>query len=221
MTRRGLLLLPGTLTACSVLPDRPFIPTRLHALDPQRPGARVARPGREALLLRSMGAAPGLEGRGLRRLRPDGVLEIAFYEEWVAPPAGLAEQALRTWLIASGRFPAVAAPGTRGPAPLILETQLNALEVLPGPGDGQREGHGLARAGLGALLLREAGGALAAGVIGQRVFTATAPVPAAPPEARGAAEAAGMAAALGAVFVELEAWLAASLATRPPSRGGA
>lgn len=203
MRRRRALALAGLLGGCSVLPDRPFVETRLHALAPRRSAPPAPRPVGPALLLRSLGHAPGLEARGLRRVLPDGTLDIAFYEQWLAPPAELAEAALREWLIESRLFAAVAAPGTRLRTPLILEAELSALEALPA--------RGIARAGLGALLLREGDGAGEARVIGQRSFTATAPIPEAPPDRTGQAQATAMAAALAEAFAALEAWLVARL----------
>ena len=208
-TRRAALLgvpLLGVLAlgGCSVLPDRPFVPTRRHALTPPRPPGMPPAPGTgQVLLLRGLRAAPGQEVRGLRRIRPDGTLDVAFYEEWLAPPAELAEAALRQWLIASGGFSAVAAPGTRLATPLILEAELTALEALPGAGT--------ARAGLAALLLRESGPLSEAQVLTQRSFTATTPLPPSTAEDAGLAQANAMTAALGNVFAEVERWLVSNV----------
>jgi ABC-type uncharacterized transport system auxiliary subunit len=121
-------------------------------------------------------------------------VEVAAYEEWLAPPAELAELALRQWLVASGRFTAVTAPGSRLATSLILETELLALQVEP---DG-------ARAALGALLLRQAEGLGEARPLGQAVLEARVPVaPGAPAPLR----AASMQAALGQAFAQLEAWI--------------
>lgn len=193
------------LGACSVLPDRPFVPTRRHALSPARPaGAPRPRATGQVLLLRAVRAAPGQEARGLRRIAENGTLDVAFYEEWLAPPAELAEAALRQWLIAGGGFSAVAAPGTRLPTPLILEAELTSLEAMPA--------QGMARAGLAALLLREAGPLADARVVAQRSFTATAPLARATGEEAGIAQAAAMTDAMGRVFAELEAWLLSNVA---------
>ncbi|MFN3448001.1 MAG: hypothetical protein ACK44F_04830 [Roseococcus sp.] len=199
--RRALLGLPLLLGACSVLPERPYVETRRHPLAPARIGAPAPAGSGRVLLLRTLRAAPGLEARGLRRVRPDGTLDLAFYEEWLAPPAELAEQALREWLIASGLFAAVAAPGTRLATPLILEAELTALDY--------RLAEGQARAGLAVLLLREGAGAAEARVIAQRLVTGT---------ARGGeggdpglVQAAAMAEALRAAFLALESWLASLL----------
>lgn len=195
--RRALLALPFVSAGCTVLPDRPFVETRRHPLAPARAGGPVATGSGRVLLLRSLRVAPGLEARGLRRVRADGTLDIAFYEEWLAPPAELAEQALREWLIASGLFAAVAAPGTRLRTPLILEAELTALEL--------RLADGEARAALGVLLLREGEGAAEARVIGQRLVTGTARM--APGGEPGLVQASAMAAALEAAFAQLEGWL--------------
>ncbi|MCX8133022.1 MAG: ABC-type transport auxiliary lipoprotein family protein [Roseococcus sp.] len=199
--RRALVAVPLLAGACSVLPERPFVEARRHPLAPARSGAPVAAGSGRVLLLRTLRAAPGLEARGLHRVRPDGTRDLAHYEEWLAPPAELAEQALREWLIASGLFAAVAAPGTRLATPLIMEAELTALDYRLA----ERE----ARAGLAVLLLRESGGAAEARVIAQRLVSGT---------ARGAAEgdpglvqAAAMAEALRAAFLALEAWLASLL----------
>lgn len=202
--RRGALLGLIGLGGCSVLPDRPFVPTRRHALSPERPPGLPRPPTTgQVLLLRTMRPAAGQEVRGLRRIAANGTLDIAFYEEWLAPPAELAEAALRQWLIAGGGFSAVAAPGTRLATPLVLEAELTALEALPAQGQ--------ARAGVAALLLRETGALGDVQVLAQRSFIATAPLAASTAEEAGLAQAAAMKAALGRVFAELEAWMMASI----------
>jgi cholesterol transport system auxiliary component len=193
MNRRHLLGLPLLAAGCSVLPDRPFIESQRFALEPRREGPPGART-RHALLLRTMRAAPGLEQRGLRRLRADGSVAVAPYEEWLAPPADLAELALRGWLVASGRFSAVTAPGSRLNTSLILETELLVLQV---------EG-GTARAGLSALLLVQGGVIGDPRPLGQTIAispfsiaeTASAPI-----------QAAAMQAALGGALRDLESWI--------------
>lgn len=199
--RRALLTLPLALAACTVLPDRPFVETRRHPLMAARSGGRVATGSGRVLLLRTLRAAPGLEARGLRRVRADGTLDVAFYEEWLAPPAELAEQALREWLIAAGLFTAVAAPGTRLRTPLILEAELTALEF--------RIAEGEARAALAVLLLREGEGLAEARVVGQRLVSgrAQARAGAGEGEAPGLVQAGAMTAALAVALQELEGWL--------------
>lgn len=197
MIRRLFLGLPVLAAGCSVLPDRPFIESQRFTLSPQRegpPGRRL----RHALLLRSMRAAPGMEVRGLRRVRAEGRVEVAPYEEWLAPPAELAELALRQWLVASGRFTAVTAPGSRLATLLVLETELVALQI---EADG-------ARATLGALLLRQADGLGSAQLLGQTLIEARISVP---PDADAARRAATMQAALGQGFAQLEAWISAAV----------
>jgi len=206
MKRRLILAFPFSVAGCSVLPDRPFIESRRFVLDPRREGPSAERPrhagphaSRHAILLRSMRAAPGLEQRGLRRLRADGRLEVAPYEEWMAPPAELAEQALRQWLVASGQFSAVTAPGSRLETALILETELLALEIGP-------EG---ARAAMAVLLLIRASGLGEPRPIGQ---TRLESVIAVPSSAEGGAPAVAIRAvamqeALGRVLSGLESWI--------------
>lgn len=197
MNRRLLLGLPLLGAGCSVLPDRPFIESQRFALEPRRAGPPGART-RHALLLRTMRTAPGLEHRGLRRLRADGSVEVAPYEEWLAPPADLAELALRQWLVASGRFTAVTAPGSRLTTSLILETELLILQI---------EG-GVARTALAALLLTQGSGAGEARPLGQTAVegrfslsgAATAPN-----------QVTGMQAALGLAFADLESWIVSTV----------
>ncbi len=195
----GLLALPG----CSLLPDRPFIETRRFPLNPTRPAdAPPRRQGRDAVLVRDMRAGPGLDARGLRSIRPDGTLAAAPYAEWAAPPAEAAEAAMREWLRASGLFAGVALPGSRISAPLVLESELVALEQ-----DSPRS----ARAAISALLVQETG---LAGVRlrGQFVARGTAALQG---EGHGAS-AQAMGEALGAALAALEAELARILSTPAP-----
>jgi cholesterol transport system auxiliary component len=194
--RRALLTaLPALLAGCSVFPDRPNVPVRRYILDPRRPSRQAPRAGAPVLLVRRVRGVPGLQELGLRRARVDGSFEVLFYEEWIAPPADLAEAALRSWLQASGLFAAVVAPGSRLDAPLVLELQLTALEAVPPAGE--------ARAALAGVLLREE--RLSARVIAPFEVTGTAPLP---PDALAPAEARAMEAALAEAFARLEAVLA-------------
>ncbi len=197
MNRRAVLLpLPLALAGCGL--SRPYVESRRYPLEPRRPGP-PRRPGREALLLRPLRAGAGLDGRGLRRLRADGAVEVAPYDEWLAPPADLAEASLRDWLREARIVPAVTAPGSRLAAPLILEAELLRLEVA-GP---------VARARLGALLLRDAGGLGNPRVLAQSVLDGTA----AAPEGPGwAGIASALQSALGDAFGQMEAWLATAIA---------
>ncbi len=191
------LALPLLAAGCSVLPDRPFIESQRFTLSPRReglPGRRL----RHALLLRTMRVAPGMEQRGLRRVPAPGRVEVAPYEEWLAPPAELAELALRQWLVASGRFTAVTAPGSRLETYLVLEAELVALQVEP---DG-------ARAALGALLLRQAEGLGEARVLEQTLVQGRSPVALG---ADASQRAAAMQAALGQAFAQLESWIVSNV----------
>lgn len=200
MNRRSLplLLAPLALGACSILPDRPNVPVRRYALSPRRPAAVAAAARAPVLLLRRLRAVPGLQDLGLRRLRVDGAYEFLPYEEWIAPPADLADAALLAWLQASGLFAAVVQAGTRAEAALVLEPQLTVLETVPAVGE--------ARAAIGAVLLREE--RLASRVVTTVSVGGTAPLAAnaTPPQMVLAMEA-----ALGAAFGRLEAALAPHL----------
>jgi len=200
MKRRLLLTLPLLAGGCSLLPSRPYIETRRYGLEPRRPASMPRAPApRGAILLRTLRSGPGMEVRGLRQLNPDGTLGVAFYDEWLAPPAELVEAALREWLIASGAFSAVAAPGSRLSTPFILEAEVVALQAEPTQ----------ARAGMTALLLGQAEGLADPRVLAQRRLEAVVPLPA---DAAPSVQAAGMQMALGRLFAELEAWLVSSVA---------
>jgi hypothetical protein len=195
--RRRAILAALPLAACSggIFPDRPSVPVRRYLLSPRRPSTEPPRPDAPVLLLRRLRGIPGLQEVGLRRARPDGAYDIIPYEEWVAPPADLAEPALRSWLTASGLYSAVVAPGSRAEAPLVLEAQLTVLEGAPFAGE--------ARAGLSGVLLREERSTTR--VVSSFEVTGTAPLAA---DADPPTLAAAMAVALGHAFGRLEAVLA-------------
>jgi cholesterol transport system auxiliary component len=197
MPRRSLLLAAIALAGCSVLPDRPYIPTERFPLEPRRTGAPRTGRGRRTLLLRTLRAGAGLETRNLRVLRPDGTESVDFYAEWAAPPAEATEQSLRRWLIDSRLFSAILAPGSRLTPDYVMEGELTALIA------DQRAG--VARAELTLLLVDERNGSR---LVGQLVTDGTAPLPGgtAPPTPAQAADA--MSAALGNALASLEQALA-------------
>ena len=209
MRRRSLLAgsaaLAALLPGCSVLPERPYREVRRFALTAPRPSRAEPSPAAPVLLLRDVRAAPGLDARGLRALAADGQVSQTFWAEWLAPPADLAGEALRGWLLASGRFSAITAPGSRLRAPLVLEAELLTLHTEPAAR--------LARAGMAALLLADEAGRDGPRVLGQFTFSATAPLPAGDDPGLAAA---AMAAALGGVLAQREEKLLAALP--PPGR---
>ncbi len=208
MNRRLFLAVLPALAGCSVLPDRPYQEARRFALAPEPPRSLPPAPGGPVLLLRPMRAAPGLDTRGLRSVAADGSVTQAFWDEWSAPPAELAEEALRRWLVTSGRYAAVTAAGSRLRANLVLEAELTKLEAWPAQGQ--------ARAAMAALLLTESEGGEPR-VIGQFLPSGTAPIGGG--ERPGAAELAqAMQAALGACLAALDAELARHGSGRPAAR---
>lgn len=206
MTRRALLL-AALLPGCSVLPNRPYRETERFLLAPERPpGPAPARRG-PVLLLRTLRAAPGMDQRGLRVIGPGERVTEEYWAEWTAPPADLVEEALRRWLVASGRFAAVTAPGSRQRAGLILEGELTRLQAEPVTG--------IARATLSALLLADGTGE--SRVLQQFIVEGTAPLPGgARPDGRvmPAEAAAAMNAALGNALATLERQLVAAIGKR-------
>lgn len=194
--RRPLLIAP-LLAACSVLPDRPYVETRRFPLEPRREGPPRRGPARRTLLLRTLRAGAGMETRRLRTIRPDGTEVLDFYAEWAAPPAEVAEQALRRWLIDSRLFAAILAPGSRLAPDLVLEGEITRLAAL--------QGEGAARAELALVLVDERNGSR---LLGQMVASGAAPLASgtAAPSAEEAAQA--MVAALGQALRSLEEALA-------------
>jgi cholesterol transport system auxiliary component len=129
MRRRLLLAGAAVIAGCSVLPQHPSVQRREWPLEVARvPELPPRRRGR-VLLVRSVRAAPGLEERGLQWLQPDGSVHVDFYEEWAVPPAQAVEDELRQWLGDAGLFSAVATPGSRLNADLVLEGELTAFSA--------------------------------------------------------------------------------------------
>jgi len=207
MTRRALLLAALALPACSVLPDRPYQTTQRFILAPERPPGPPPTKRGPVLLLRTMRAAPGLDQRGLRVLGARDDVTVDFWNEWTAPPADLVEEALRRWLVASGRLAAVTAPGSRQRAELILEAELTRLQAEPA--------NGIARASVSALLLADGTGD--SRVLGQILVEGTAPLPGGP-RADGRVAAADAATAMSAALGDALAKLERDLATVAPAR---
>ncbi|MCR0984244.1 hypothetical protein [Roseomonas populi] len=208
MRRRSVLGMAAVpvLAGCSVL-NQDYVEPRRYPLMPRRPGgsvigAPVARSGprgKKTLLMRLTRAAAGLDGRLLRSIRPDGTEAVEYYAEWTAPPAEAAEESLRRWLVDSGMFAAVLAPGTRSAVDLTMESELVALHV--------DLGRGVAVCSMTVVVMRETS-QFGTRVVGQYAETATVPVP--PDRPLGPdAQAAGMVAALAAVLGRLEADLRA------------
>lgn len=152
---------PLVLAACG-LSERPYAEKRQWPLVVRRPSS-VPPPRRgKVLLVRTIAAAPGLEARGLQSLRPDGSLNVDFYEEWAVPPAESVESDLRQWLADSGKFRAVVAPGSRLNADLVMEGTLTAFLANPPAGT--------ARVTLGVVLLDQRPNPVK--ILMQRNFTA-------------------------------------------------
>ncbi len=190
MKRRLLLSLPLAVAGCSVLPNRPYQPSRQWPLVVRRPVSLPPRRNGPVLLVRSVQAGPGLDVRGLKTLEPDGSMQTAYYEEWIVPPAQAVEDSLRQWLAASGLFQAVVSTGSRLSAQLVLESELDALWAEPG--------RHVARATISYSVLDQRG--ISDKVRLQRVATATAPLTSDDPPSMVAAEKQ----ALAEVFSEIE-----------------
>lgn len=204
MKRRWLLAACLALPACSVVPRQPYIARRDWPLVIHPPIQRAARPGAPDLLVRSVRAGPGLDQRGLQTLRPDGSLDIGYYDQWAVLPAEAVEQALRQDLAASGMFSAVVGPGSQLDPHLVLETELTALLADPAKHE--------ARARLSLVLFDRAKAGLG---VNDRVLVQTTIQGAAPLNGTDVpAEVAAMRAAVTGLLAQAEAVLAAHLPAR-------
>lgn len=192
MRRRLLLAAPLLLAGCG-LSERPYAERRQWPLMVRRARSEPARAGAPVLLVRGLRAGPGLEARGLQSLEADGSIRTAFYEEWAAPPAQAAEEALRLWLADCGLFAAVVAPGSRLEPDQVLEGELGGLWTIPATGQ--------AHCALGVTVVAERGAVRR--VLLQQRLAAEAPLSGT--SAREAVEA--QSAALGAVLGQVEAAL--------------
>jgi len=187
------LLLPAALAACGVV-NQDYVEPRRYPLAPRRAEALPRGRGRRTVLMRLTRAAPGLDSRLLRFVRPDGTEGQEYYAEWTAPPAEAAEEALRRWVTDAGLFTAVLAPGSRGNADLTLESELVALHA--------DLGRGMAVAAMTVVVLRDTS-QFGTRVAAQYSARGTAPLPPDRP-LHPDALAAAMVAALGDVMGRLE-----------------
>ena len=192
MNRRLLLAAPLVLAGCG-LNERPYTERRQWPLMARRPQTERARANAPILLVRALRAGPGLDVRGLQTLQADGSIRTDFYEEWAAPPAQGAEEALRAWLTATGRYSAVIASGSRLEPDQVLEGELTGLWTIPATGQ--------AHCAIGITIVAQR--ASTTRVIMQDRFTAEAPL--AGPSPREAVEA--QTAALARVLAQVEAAL--------------
>ena len=198
MKRRRLfaaaLLAPTLgLGACSSILQRPYEERRQWPLMVRRPTVATAPRGAPILVIRGLRAGPGMDVRGLQTLRADGSIQVAFYEEWLAPPAEAAGEALRRWLADSGLYSAVVTTGSRLEGELVLEGELTALWTVPALGQ--------AHAGLGITVASERGAEPR--VLTQESITAELPLSGTTPREAVAAQTA----ALALAFARIEAAL--------------
>ncbi|HQT64980.1 MAG: hypothetical protein B7Z75_11305 [Acidocella sp. 20-57-95] len=125
MQRRLILTSPLWLAGCgSLLPTQKYIPQVQWPLQPVPLVNNPPNPNGPILLVRDLAAAPGLNEQGLRSLRADGSLDVAFYNRWAVSPADAATAALTAWAQASGAFSAVVNTGSRLTPAFIVEGTL-------------------------------------------------------------------------------------------------
>lgn len=194
MRRRALVATAALLAACSNPLSRPYAEKRLYVLTAQRNGGLPAPARGRALVVRSVTASPGMEGRGLVTRRPGNVQESDFWNEFFTAPAAMVQDAIRQWLSESGLFTAVLDQGSAGRADLALESVLVAAI-----GDGTDPAAPVARLHLQTLLLgldRTPPRILARGDYDRRV-----PVPSLAPDA----VVEGLSRALALALADLEA----------------
>jgi len=134
MKRRWLVVSGASLAGCSLLPQASYVQQRAWPLDVERPSVAPRKSHGRILLVRSVRAAPGLEDRGLQWLQRDGSVHVDYYEQWAVPPAQAVENDLRQWLMDSGLFAAVVAPGSRLNADYVIEGELETFIADPNAG---------------------------------------------------------------------------------------
>jgi len=128
MRRRIILAAPVLLAGCaSLLPKQKYIPRVTWPLNPQPPQSRPANEAGKIVLLRDLGAGPGMSDPSIQTLNADGSLTTSYYNQWAVAPADAASEVLGTWLTASGVFSAVVTPGSRLVADLVVEGEVTEL----------------------------------------------------------------------------------------------
>jgi cholesterol transport system auxiliary component len=192
--KRRAMLAATVLAGCTNPLSRPYPEKRLYVLEARRPITLPAPARGRTLMVRSVAASPGMEGRGLITRRPGNVQESDFWNEFFTAPAAMVQDSLRQWLSESGLFAAVLDQGSAGRADLALESVLVAAL-----GDGTDPAAPVARLHLQTLLLgldRTPPRIIARGDYDRRVS-----VPSLAPEA----VAPGLSQALALVLADLEA----------------
>ncbi len=170
MQRRLILTSPLWLAGCgSLLPTQKYVPPVEWPLQPAPLVNNPPNPNGPILLVRDLAAAPGLNEQGLRSLRTDGSLDVAYYNRWAVSPADAATASLTAWAQASGAFSAVVNTGSRLTPAFIVEGELT--EFVADLGSGQ------ARAVLSLVVIANAD-SLAAKPhpLAQQTITGTAPL---------------------------------------------
>ncbi|MGC8469576.1 MAG: ABC-type transport auxiliary lipoprotein family protein [Acetobacteraceae bacterium] len=201
IARRGLVGLPLALAGCG-LATRPYLARTQWPFDLPEPPPLPPRPGGPVLLVRDLGAGPGLDQRGLQVIGRAGRLHVSFYQQWAVPPAEGLTAALRRRLAGSGLFGAVIGPGSVLLPGYVLEGELDALAA--------EVAAGVAEARAGFRFIARRGGAER--LVFAAAERAAAPLPAPPAPLTGAAIVAAERAALAHVLDRLTARIAAALA---------
>ncbi|MDE8349966.1 MAG: ABC-type transport auxiliary lipoprotein family protein [Acidocella sp.] len=191
MQRRLILMAPLWLAGCgSLLPTQKYVRQVNWPLQPSPPVSNPPNPNGPILLVRDLAAGPGLNEQGLRTLRPDGSLDVAYYNRWAVAPADAATAALTAWAAASGAFSAVVNTGTRLTPALIVEGELT--EFVADPTAGQ------ARAVLTLVVIANNPGPIGKShPLAQQLITGTAPLHSTDAKAEVVAMQAALANALG------------------------
>jgi hypothetical protein len=189
-----MLLTAVPLAGCGNPLSRPYPEKRLYVLEARRASALPPPARGRTLVVRSVTASPGMEGRGLITRRPGNVQDSDFWNEFFVAPAAMVQDSLRQWLSDAGLYAAVLDQGSAGRADLALEAVLIAAF-----GDGTDPAAPVARLHLQTLLLgldRTPPRIVARGDYDRRV-----PLPSLAPEV----VAPGLSQALALVLADLEA----------------
>lgn len=132
MPRRTAALLLFALAACTpLLPTpSPVPPETRHVLEPATlPAPRVAADRAPRLVVATVRPGPRLDGREMLYRDAQGRARGFAANRWIAPPEAQLGDWLVTALERAGGVSAVIAPGGRGRAELLLESELLRLEL--------------------------------------------------------------------------------------------
>ena len=124
----AITVLAALLAAgCTVAPERSYPIKRQYVLQARRNAAPAAKALPDALRVRLFRAASPFSGTQLVYRRDDVTFETDFYNEFLAPPAGMITSQTERWLAAAGIVANVVNASSRAATRYTLEGNVTAL----------------------------------------------------------------------------------------------